>query len=98
MMGMRMENMITIIRFRLPRWQRVLKFVIKVKVCCYESIPGKPVLFEDIVDIVDILMIIDIVLVCVQLYRADSSGSVWERVYYCGYEPSFNILCVGIDI
>ena len=50
------------------------------------------------VDIVDILMIIDIVLVCVQLYRADSSGSVWERVYYCGYEPSFNILCVGIDI
>ena len=72
-----------------------VEFAIKVRVCCSESIPGKPYFF---VDIVDILMIIDIVLVCVQLYRADSSGSVWERVYYCGYEPSFNILCVGIDI
>ena len=69
-----------------------------MRVCCFKSIPGKPCFCVDIVDIVDILMIIDIVVVCVQLYRADSSGSVWERVYYCGYEPSFNILCVGIDI
>ena len=60
--------------------------------------PENRAFIVDNVDIVDILMIIDIVLVCVQLYRADSSGSVWERVYYCGYEPSFNILCVGIDI
>ena len=66
--------------------------------CCSESIPENRAFIVDNVDIVDILMIIDIVVVCVQLYRADSSGSVWERVYYCGYEPSFNILCVGIDI
>ena len=84
----------------MPRRQRVLKFAIKGEglFSCSKSIPGKPCFCVDIVDIVDILMIIDIVVVCVQLYRADSSGSVWERVYYCGYEPSFNILCVGIDI
>ena len=78
----------------LPRWLRVLDIKGGLLVALIVSPENRAF----IVDIVDILMIIDIVVVCVQLYRADSSGSVWERVYYCGYEPSFNILCVGIDI
>ena len=82
----------------LPRWLRVLDIKGDGLLVALKVSPENRAFIVDIVDIVDILMIIDIVVVCVQLYRADSSGSVWERVYYCGYEPSFNILCVGIDI